>query len=120
MKLSKVADRIKECREERGMNADQLGKIIGRDRSMIFRYEKDEIGNIPINVIQQMAIALDVDPAYLMGWSDEKAPYRKEQPIVQMDDEHSDLIKRYDALDQNRKNQLLNFLQFLESGIGRQ
>lgn len=117
--MSKVADRIKECREERGMNADQLGKIIGRDRSMIFRYEKDEIGNIPINVIQQMAIALDVDPAYLMGWSDEKTPYRKKEPIAQMDDEHAELIQRYDALDQSRKDQLMNFLKFLESGTGR-
>ena len=117
--MSKVADRIKECREERGMNADQLGKIIGRDRSMIFRYEKDEIGNIPINVIQEMAIALDVDPAYLMGWSDEKTPFRKNEPIAQMDDEHAELIQRYDALDQCRKDQLMNFLRFLESGTGR-
>lgn len=117
--MSKVADRIKECREERGMNADQLGKIIGRDRSMIFRYEKDEIGNIPINVIQEMAIALDVDPAYLMGWSDEKTPFRKNEPIAQMDDEHAELIQRYDALDQSRKDQLMNFLRFLESGTGR-
>ncbi len=117
--MSKVADRIKECREERGMNADQLGKIIGKDRSTIFRYEKDEIGNIPINVIQEMAIAFDVDPAYLMGWSDEKTPFRKNEPITHMDDEHAELIQRYDALDQGRKDQLMSFLRFLESGTGR-
>ena len=117
--MSKVADRIKECREERGMNADQLGKIIGRDRSMIFRYEKDEIGNIPINVIQEMAIALDVNPAYLMGWSDEKTTFRNKEPIAQMDDEHAELIERYDALDQSKKDQLMSFLRYLGSEIGR-
>lgn len=117
--MSKVADRIKECREERGINADELGRIIGKDRSTIFRYEKDEIGNIPINVIQAIAIALDVNPAYLMGWSDEKMPIRNKEPIAQMDDEHAELIKRYDALDQARKDQLMSFLRFLESGTGR-
>ena len=117
--MSKVADRIKECREERGMNADQLAKIIGKDRSTIFRYEKDEIGNIPINVIQAIAVALDVDPAYLMGWSDDKTPSRNEEPVTQLDDEHAGLIERYDALDQKRKDQLMAFLQFLESGTGR-
>jgi transcriptional regulator with XRE-family HTH domain len=113
--LSKVADRIKECREERGMNADQLAKIIGKDRSTIFRYEKDEIGNIPVVVVQAIAVALDVNPAYLMGWSDEKTPSRNEKPVTQLDDEHAGLIERYDALDQKKKDQLMAFLQFLES-----
>ena len=48
--MSKVADRIKECREELGLSADDLARIIGKDRATIYRYEKDEIGNIPINV----------------------------------------------------------------------
>ena len=117
--MSKVADRIKECREERGMSADDLAKIIGKDRSTIFRYEKDEIGNIPILVIQAMAVALNVNPAYLMGWSDEKTPARNNVPIALMDDEHASLIERYDALDQVQKGQLMAFLQFLESGTGR-
>lgn len=117
--MSKVAERIKECREERGMNADELGKIIGRDRSMIFRYEKDEIGNIPINVIQAISVALNVNPAYLMGWSDDKTPDIYKEPVTQLDDEHAGLIARYDALDQGKKDQLMAFLRFLESGTGR-
>ncbi len=117
--MSKVSDRIKACREELGMSADQLGKIIGRDRSMIFRYEKDEIGNIPINVIQQIAVALDVDPAYLMGWSDEKATFRKNEPIARMDDEQAEMLKLFDALDQKRKDQALSYLRFLGSETRR-
>ncbi len=117
--MSKVSDRIKECREERGMSADQLGKIIGRDRSMIFRYEKDEIGNIPINVIQQIAVALDVDHAYLMGWSDEKTSLHNNMPIALMDDEQAEVVKLFSALDQKRKDQALSYLRFLESETGR-
>lgn len=117
--MSKVSDRIKECREELGLSADDLAKIIGKDRATVYRYEKDEIGNIPINVIQAMSFALDVNPAYLMGWSDDKTPSRNQKPVTQMDDEHARLIERYDALDQKRKDQLDAFLQFLESGTGR-
>ena len=117
--MSIVADRIKQCREDRGMSADTLAKILGKDRSTIFRYEKDEIGNIPINVIQAMAVALDVDPGYLMGWTDEKTPFRNKEPISKMDDEHAELIQLYDALDQVRKDQLMSFLRYLESGTGR-
>ena len=117
--MSKVADRIKECREELGLSPEDLGKIIGKDRATIYRYEKDSIGNIPINVIQAMSVALDVNPAYLMGWSDDKTFPRNKEPVTQLDDEHEGLIERYDALDQKRKDQLIAFLQFLESGTGR-
>ena len=117
--MSKVADRIKECREELGLSADDLARIIGKDRATIYRYEKDEIGNIPINVIQAMSVALDVNPAYLMGWSDDKTPARNNVPIALMDDEHASLIERYDSLGPEQKGQLMAFLQFLESGTGR-
>lgn len=117
--MSKVADRIKECREEHGLSADELARIIGKDRATIYRYEKDEIGNIPINVIQAMAVALDVNPAYLMGWSDDKTPSRNKVPDTQLDDEHARLIELYDALDQKRKEQMIAFLEFLRSGTGR-
>ena len=117
--MSKVSDRIKECREERGMSADELGKILGKDRATIYRYEKDEIGNIPISVITGMAVALDVNPAYLMGWTDEKTSFRNKEPVTRMDDEHAELNKLYDALDQGRKDQLMSFLRFLATGTGR-
>ena len=117
--LSKVADRIKECREDARMGVDDLAKILGKNRATVYRYEKDEIENMPVEVISKIAVALNVDPAYLMGWTDEKAPFRKNEPIAQLDDEHAELIERCDALDECRKDQLMNFLRFLESGTGR-
>ena len=117
--MSKVSDRIKECREEHGLSVDELSRIIGKNRATVYRYEKDDIGDIPINVIHAMALALDVNPAYLMGWSEDKTPARYQEPVTQLDDEHAKLIERYDALDQKRKDRLMAFLEFLESGTGR-
>lgn len=66
-----IGKRIKERRKELGMSADKLGEILGKDRSTIFRYEKGDIENLPLDILQPIAEALRTTPAYLMGWQDE-------------------------------------------------
>lgn len=65
-----IGKRIKERRKELGMSADKLGEILGKDRSTIFRYEKGDIENLPLDILQPIAKALNTTPQYLMGWSD--------------------------------------------------
>ncbi len=60
--------RIKEKRKEKKMSADELGKCLGKDRSTIYRYEKGDIENLPLDILEPIAKALDTTPAYLMGW----------------------------------------------------
>lgn len=68
----KIGERIKQRRKELGMSADKLGQILGKDRSTIFRYEKGDIENLPLDILQPIAKALQTTPQYLMGWSDNK------------------------------------------------
>ena len=68
----KIGERIKQRRKELGMSADKLGEILGKDRSTIFRYEKGDIENLPLDILQPIAKALMTTPQYLMGWSDDK------------------------------------------------
>ena len=117
--MSKVADRIKECREAAGMGVDDLAKILGKNRATIYRYEKDEIENMPVDVIKNIAAALNVDPAYLMGWSDEKTPFHQNEPTIQMDDEQVEILELFSSLDPGRKAQALSFLRFLATETGR-
>ena len=65
-----IGERIKQRRKELGMSADKLGEILGKDRSTIFRYEKGDIENLPLDILQPIAKALGTTPQYLMGWSD--------------------------------------------------
>lgn len=77
----KIGDRIKQRRKELGMSANKLGEMLGKDRSTIFRYEKGDIENLPLDILQPIAKALMTTPEYLMGWSDEKkinAPQKQE------------------------------------------
>lgn len=63
-----VGERIKRRRKQLKMSADELGVKIGKNRATIYRYESSEIENLSIELIPSLASALNVSPAYLMGW----------------------------------------------------
>ena len=65
--MSTIGMRIKWKRLAAGLNAEQLGKLIGKNRATIYRYESDAV-DIPIAVVDKLAKALHTTPAYLMGW----------------------------------------------------
>ena len=65
-----IGKRIKQRRKELGMSADKLGEILGKDRSTIYRYEKGDIENLPLDILEPIAKALNTTPQYLMGWED--------------------------------------------------
>lgn len=63
-----IGERIKQRRKELKMSADALGKKLGKDRSTIYRYEKGDIENLPLDILEPIAAALNTTPQYLMGW----------------------------------------------------
>lgn len=69
-----IGDRIKIRRKHLKMSADELAKRLGKDRSTIYRYEKGDIENLPLEILQPIAKALETTPEYLMGWSKENSP----------------------------------------------
>lgn len=71
MKNETVGERIKRRRKELELSVDDLADKIGKNRATIYRYESDEIENLPLNILEPLAQALGVTPAYLMGWENE-------------------------------------------------
>ncbi len=63
-----IGQRIKEKRKELKISADELADRLGKDRSTIYRYEKGDIENLPLDVLEPIASALSTTPQYLMGW----------------------------------------------------
>ncbi len=63
-----TGSRIKQRRLELGLSADDLGKRINKNRATIYRYESNDIENLPTTVIPLLAKALETTPAYIMGW----------------------------------------------------
>ncbi len=65
-----IGKRIQERRKALKMSADELGRKLGKDRSTIYRYEKGDIENLPLDILEPIAAALNTTPQYLMGWED--------------------------------------------------
>ena len=65
-----IGKRIQARRKQLGMSADELGKRLGKDRSTIYRYEKGDIENLPLDILEPIAYALETTPQYLMGWEE--------------------------------------------------
>ena len=70
-----TGERLKRLRKEQGLSADELGEMIGKDRSTIYRYERGEIENATIEVIPKLAKALQTTPQHLLGWDTKPVYY---------------------------------------------
>ena len=71
--------RMKQSREKQGMTLAELGKKIGKTEATVQRYESGNIKNLKNDTIENIAKALNVNPAYLMGWIDNNEQ-QDEQP----------------------------------------
>lgn len=65
-----VGERIKQQRQALGLSVDELAKRLGKNRATVYRYESNEIENLPLPVLEPLARALQTTPGYLMGWND--------------------------------------------------
>ena len=65
-----VGKRIRERRKELNLSVDELAKKLNKNRTTVYRYEKGDIENLPIDILGPLAKALNTTPAYLMGWDD--------------------------------------------------
>ena len=72
MEMSK---RIKDLRLQNKMTQEELGKVIGVQKSAIMKYESGAVKNIKRSNIKKLATALNVTPMYLLGFDDSIKPY---------------------------------------------
>ncbi|UXC67867.1 helix-turn-helix domain-containing protein [Limosilactobacillus oris] len=66
-----MKNRIRECRKAAGMTQAELGERAGLVGDAIAKYELG-LREPKLAKWEQLASALHVSPAYLVGWSDEK------------------------------------------------
>lgn len=65
-----IGNRIKNRRKELNLSVDELAEKLNKNRATIYRYENDEIENLPITILEPLAEILNTTPAYLMGWGE--------------------------------------------------
>lgn len=79
----KTGDRIKKRREELGISVDEVAKKLGKHRATIYRYESNDIGTLPTDVLEPLAIVLETTPAALMGWEDFRPPHASNLIVIE-------------------------------------
>lgn len=68
-----IGDIIKRLRKERGLTQEQLGNIIGVQKSAIAKYESGRVENLKRASIEKLANYFGVSPSYLLGINDDTA-----------------------------------------------
>lgn len=109
-----IGKRIKDRRKQLGMSADDLAKKLGKDRSTIYRYEKGDIENMPLDILEPVANALRTTPQFLMGWDEAQKNNDDLATIIvrlRTDDVFLDVVKQLHNLDSGKLSGFLAFLK---------
>lgn len=77
-----IGKRISDRRKELGLSVDDVARMLGKNRTTIYRYESDEIENLPLTILEPLAKVLRVTPSYLMGWENILTYKTKKVPVL--------------------------------------
>lgn len=90
-----IGARIKFARDLRKSTLDDIAKKVGVTKSTIQRYENGKISSIKIPVVESIAAALNVNPAWIVGKSEiMELPTQKIPKIIQYYNQLNDIGKR--------------------------
>lgn len=114
-----IGTRIKLRRKELGFSADEVANRLGKNRATIYRYESDEIENLPLTILEPLAKVLQTTPAFLMGWNHTSVNSSNSFSSAIKD---TNLIKaiaelniKNSELSKEDINNILQFIEFLRS-----
>lgn len=90
-----IGDRIKYARDLRKSTLEDIAKKVGVTKSTVQRYENGKINSIKIPVVESIAVALNVNPAWIIGKSDVmELPTQKTPKIIQYYEKLNDTGKQ--------------------------
>jgi len=75
---------IKEARIKKSLTQDELGKIVGVQKSAVAKWENGRVSNIKRSHLQKLADALEIDVVSLLGVEQENAPTSERDKSVEM------------------------------------
>lgn len=89
-----MGEKIKELRLKQDMTLEELGNKVGVGKSTVRKWETGMIENMRRDKIAKIANALNVSPAYLMGWEErpEKITVSGKCDIVYQDENRTDYV----------------------------
>ena len=97
-----MQNRIRELREERGMNQDALAGLVGVSQQKISKVEWNT-ESLGIDLLIEISEYFGVTTDYLLCLSDEKSGTAQDRRVRRKMDEHAALIAAYEALNEENR-----------------
>lgn len=108
-----IGQKIKKARLEKGMTQQELGEIVGVQKSAIAKYESGRVVNIKRNTLQKIAKALTIRPSELIFDGSPKEAAELHVRII-TDLELMDTIKDYYVLSEENQRMVRELIRSLK------
>ena len=120
MTNKEIGQRIADCRIARDLTMDDVAQKIGVAKSTIQRYEKGTIKKLKLPVIESIAVALDVNPNWLIGkTSDPTIQDNKKGQPARTGELSEAKQAMYDFIDTLSDEQVSRLLQIAHAALDR-
>ena len=107
-----IGQKIKKARLERGLTQQELGDIIGVQKSAIAKYESGRVVNIKRSTLQKIASALNIRPSELVFGESPKETADLHIKII-TDFELMDVLKDYYLLSEENQRIVRDLIRSL-------
>lgn len=105
-----MGEKIYNLRKEKGLTLEELGNLVGVGKSTVRKWEKGMIANMKRDKISKLASALNVSPAYLMGWELDDGDIGNAFVSDCLEDE----VDKMDYFSSTEKEHFKNYIRLLE------
>lgn len=120
-----IGEKIKAARLAKGYTQEELGKLIGVQKSAVAKYESGRVVNIKRSVLAKLSKILEIPPVELVS-DIEEDPVGTANKLADMflgielkediDVDLEQMISEYKQLDESKKTQARDFVHFLYLG----
>jgi transcriptional regulator with XRE-family HTH domain len=107
-----IGQKIKEARISKGMTQEDLGKIVGLQKSAIAKYENGRVVNIKRSTLQKLALALDLRGSDLIIAENPKEAATLHAKVLR-DTELMLSIEKYYTLSDEKKKMVRDLIRSL-------
>ncbi|MBD5642727.1 helix-turn-helix transcriptional regulator [Clostridium botulinum] len=109
--MIEIINRIKSRRNELMLSYQDLADKTGLSKSTLQRYETGSIKNMPLDKLGILAKALNVSPAYLMGWEESLKHNGKKNNSL--NDKEELLLDNFNKLNDLGKDKVITYTKDL-------
>jgi transcriptional regulator with XRE-family HTH domain len=105
-----IGQKIREARTLKGLTQEELGKMIGLQKSAIAKYENGRVVNIKRSTLQKLAQALDLRGSDLIIETNPKEVAELSAKVL-LDSELMDAIEKYYTLPADKQKTIRDLIR---------